>query len=1070
MSDETNARADAAEPEMTEPRKGLLSRVSIVWLLPILAVVISLAVAWRSYTDQGPLIEVTFTNAAGVRAEETQLRYRDVVVGLVETVRFSENLGQVVVEIRVNNEVAPYIDQDAAFWIVRPEVSAQGVSGLDTVLGGVYMIGSWDGEIGEPETEFDGLTRAPLVTNNRDGLFFQLRAGDVAGLSENAPILYRGINVGQVGNLRLAEDGVSVLADAFVREPESRLINSATRFWDTSGFTFSFGASGAQLSVNSLSSLVSGGVSFETTVSGGQSLGDNPTFRLFPSEEAARSSVFEASGDGEPVNFTVVFEDSVPGLEVGADVDFGGIVVGRVSGLTGVLDEETFGDRGVRLLTTIEIQPGKMGLDPQSTPEDVLDFMQFAVQNGLRAQLTSASLLGGLQVSLEQTNDAPDAEIVVDAEPYPRIPSIPANLSDFADTAEGVFNRVNNLPIEELLDNAILVMQSVTRLLNDEGIQETPSEVLALLGDVRSFVNSEGIQSIPQEANATMAALSDTAVQLQDLVTRLNEAGAVTALVDALAAAEEAADSVFETMEDGPETLEQINAAVSELETLIAEVNTLPLNEVVTEVEGTLDALRTFLSSDATQGLTGDVSELLTEVEGLVADVRDSGLVETANATLETLSQTVVEIQTQATPILEEVRVAVASAQGSISALPTLLGNVDQLVATLNDVAQSVGALPLDRTLGKVNDLLISVDTLVSSDGISQLPQDVQATLADLRLVFTSLTEQNGTIDQVNGLIGDAGTTVADVNAAIQPVVTQIEPVLQELRTTLQATQGPINQLPGVLDDVDALLASLNTVADNVATLPLDRAVANVNDLLVSVDTLVSSEAVSQLPAEVQTTLADLRIVFTSLTEQNGVLENANDLLVSTDSAVGEISAALSPVLADAQRAARAVADAADTAPEVADRAKRVADQIELLVNDVADLPIQEIGDRTSSLLASADTLISSPETQRVPTALSNALEEVQRLLIQVQEGGLIENANATLSSIRQSADQVPTLLTNVGGLLNQTGTIIEGYDSRGALGAEIQSTLRDIQSAASSIDSLARQIERNPNSLLFGR
>ena len=828
--------------------------------------------------------------------------------------------------------------------MVRPEVSAQGVSGLDTVLGGVYVAASWDGRTGEPQRHFSGLTSSPLVTNNEPGVYFTLRSSSVAGLSDGAPILYRGLDVGKVGNLRLADDGVSVLADAFVREPEARLINSATRFWDTSGFQFSFGASGAQLSVNSLASLVTGGVAFETTVSGGDALSDDPVFNLYSDEESARASVFDTATDGNPVNFTVIFSDSVPGLEVGAEVEFGGIVVGEVTGLTGVLDEETFGDRGVRLLTTIELQPGKMGLDPDATPADVLDFMQFAVRNGLRAQLTSASILGGLQISLIQLNDPPEAEVDADAEPYPMIPSVPAELTDFADTAEGVFNRVNNLPIEELLNNAIVVMQSVNRLLNDDGVTGTPSEVLGLLEDVRRFVNSDGIQTIPDQAGATMSSLRETAGQLQDVVTRLNEAGAVQALVDALEAAEEAADSVYETMDEGPQTLADIDAAVNELTELIATVNDLPLDSVVSETEGSIAALRELLAAPATQGLTGDVSELLTEVEGLVADVREAGLVETATTTLVELQSTVNRVAAEMTPVLDEAQQAIAAAQGSIDRVPGLLESLDALAETLTEVAADVNELPLDQSVANANALMASVDDLLNTPGVQALPEETRSTLVEARQVFAEITAEDGLIDRATALVATA------------------------------------------------------------------------------------------------------------------------------DASVGEIRTALRPVLAEAQRAAAAVAEAADTAPEVADRAKRVADQIELLVNEAADLPIEEIGRRASALLESADTLVSSPDTQRLPGALADSLEEAQRLLIQIQEGGLIENANRTLASVRQAADRLPVLLDEVGQLLDRTGTVVAGYEASGALGTEMQSALRDIQSAASSVDALARQLERSPNSLLFGR
>ena len=585
-----------------------------------------------------------------------------------------------------------------------------------------------------------------------------------------------------------------------------------------------------------------------------------------------------------------------------------------------------------------------MGLDPDASQDDVQDFLEFAIQNGLRAQLQSASLLGGLQVGLVQLNEAAPATLDPEAEPYPLIPSVAADLSDFTDTAQGVFNRVNNLPIEEVLDNAILVMQSVNRLLNDDGIRETPTEVLALLGDVRRFVNSEGIQSIPGEAGQTMTSLRETAGQLQSVVAQLNDAGVVDALLEALTAAEEAADSVYETMETGPETLESVNEALDSINTLVLTVNDLPLNGVLTEVEGSVAALRTLLASPATQGLTGDVSNLLTEVEGLVAEIRESGLVETANTTLVELQGTVNEVAAEATPILQEVRTAIVSAQGSIDRVPALLDDVDALTRSLDAVAQDVQGMELDETVASANRLLISLDTVVSDPGIQQLPRDVSSTLADLRRVFGALTDEGGTLDRADALLSDSRTSV------------------------------------------------------------------------------------------------------------------------------NELVAALRPVLADAQRAATSVADAADTAPEVADRAKRVADQIELLVNEAAGLPLQEIGERTSSLLASADTLISSPETQRVPGALSDALEEVQRLLIQIQEGGLIENANATLSSVRGASDRLPVLLNDVGVLLTQTGTVVSGYDARGTLGSEVQAALREIQEAAGSVDNLARQIERSPNSLLFGR
>ena len=54
--------------------------------------------------------------------------------------------------------------------------------------------------------------------------------------------------------------------------------------------------------------------------------------------------------------------------------------------------------------------------------------------------------------------------------------------------------------------------------------------------------------------------------------------------------------------------------------------------------------------------------------------------------------------------------------------------------------------------------------------------------------------------------------------------------------------------------------------------------------------------------------------------------------------------------------------------------------------------------------------------------------------------------------------------------LFAQASRTIEGYDKGDELNRSAQATLRDIQKAADALASLARTIERNPNSLLLGR
>ncbi|MBT8458570.1 MAG: MCE family protein, partial [Boseongicola sp.] len=311
-------------------RASIFERASVVWLVPMAALLVALGVAWQSYSDRGPVIEIAFDSAAGMSPGETVLRYRDVDVGLVEDVAFTDNLDRVLASVRLEKSIASFVDDSAEFWIVRPEVTARGVTGLDTVLSGVYIEGTWDSTPGGLASRHVALAEPPLAAAGQLGLRIVLNASPGAALSEGAPILYKGIEVGRIGKPGLSEDGVNARASAIIFEPYDRIVTSATRFWDTSGFTFSLGAGGAELDFTSLASLIGGGVAFETIVSGGRPAVDGAEFGLFADEGRARASLFDTT-EGTELNLIVIFRENFSGLAVGAPVELEGVRIGEVS-------------------------------------------------------------------------------------------------------------------------------------------------------------------------------------------------------------------------------------------------------------------------------------------------------------------------------------------------------------------------------------------------------------------------------------------------------------------------------------------------------------------------------------------------------------------------------------------------------------------------------------------------------------------------------------------------------------------------------------------------------------------
>ncbi|MGJ8546310.1 MAG: intermembrane transport protein PqiB [Sulfitobacter sp.] len=610
-----------ADVSISPARKVFMSGASVVWIIPLVALIIALGVAWKSFNDRGPLISIEFSDGAGIKAGETELKYRDISVGKVEKVDFTANLARVLVHVRVDKQVAPFIDEGSVFWIVEPEVTAQGITGLSTVLSGVYIEGSWDTEIGNFAESFRGSDTTPLIRPGQSGLQIAFRSTANGQLTDNAPIMFRGIEVGRVGEAQISPQGNYAIVEGLIYEDHRNLVNTSTRFWDTSGFDVTIGPGGAEIDFSSLATLVGGGITFNTFVSGGERVQDGTIFEIFPDEETARNSVFSASAV-DPLLISVIFEENVSGLAVGAPIELSGLKIGNVESLTGVVDYNVFGDSRVRLNATLSIQPARLGLPDEVSAETALAFLQNKVSSGLRARLASASLLtGGLKVELVEVEDAAEATMDVSQNGgLPVMPVTKSELSDAAATVEGVFSRINNLPIEELLNSAINLMNSAEALVRDEDLRETPGDVRQLLADLSGLLNSDDVQNVP-------VALNKTLVSIEGMVAELEEQRIAAKLGGALEAAEEAAKSVSSSVEGVPELVAQIEAVA-------AKASELELQELVDEVANLTRSAEAVIGTEDAVALPGALKGALDELNATLRELREGGAVENVNRTL----------------------------------------------------------------------------------------------------------------------------------------------------------------------------------------------------------------------------------------------------------------------------------------------------------------------------------------------------------------------------------------------------------------------------------------------------
>lgn len=662
--------------------ESLLGRASIVWFIPLIALVISLVVAWQSYNDRGPLISIEFENGAGITADQTEVRFRDIKVGVVEKISFAEGLEGVVAQVRLEKEIADFVDAGASFWVVRPELSVRGISGLDTVISGIFIEGSWDSQIGAPRSTFKGLETAPLFRPGREGLQIALRTTPGGALTDNSPILFRGIEIGRVGPARISREGSFAIAEAIIYEPHGRLITSSTRFWDTSGFSVSIGPSGAEVDFSSLATLVGGGLTFDTFVSGGSQITDGAVFEVYADETSARNSVFNTS-EVELVELRVIFDDNISGLTLGAPVELSGLRIGSVQSLSGIVDEELFGDSRVRLDVVIGIQPARLGLKGPVDPEAALEFLRERVAEGLRARLASASLLtGGLKVELLEIKDAEPAEFRLEPGQIAMLPAAASDISDATATVEGVFSRINSLPIEELLNSAIGFMQSAQTFVASDDLRQMPQEVSALLEDVRGLVTSQDVKDIPISVNAALA-------RFESLLEQIETEEAVGRIVETIDAARAAATSVSVSVAGVPELIENLSGVAAKAEAM-------PLEDLTVQLTDLLASADAILGTPAAQNLPASLGAALDELNATLSELRDGGAVQNVNATLQSTREAAdaVALSSQDLPKLVE-RITEVFDQASRTIEGYNQGDVisRDAQAALRDISQAADAL-----------------------------------------------------------------------------------------------------------------------------------------------------------------------------------------------------------------------------------------------------------------------------------------------------------------------------------------------------------------------------------------
>lgn len=463
---------------------------SIVWLIPLVAAAIGAWLLYTTLSEKGPVITIAFETAAGLEAGKTKVKHLDVEVGVVETVVLKEDLSGVVVTVQMVKGADRYLTSGTRFWVVRPRLTAGGVSGLGTLVSGAYI--EVDPQPGDPTETFTGLEIPPVLKSDVPGHKYILRATKRGSVSRGSQIYFRGIEVGEILGFELAPDSREVLMHAFVREPHNLLIRDATRFWNASGVDVQIGAGGVQVKTESLQSLLTGGVAFETPLTAMDQpvAPEGSIFDLYDN----RAQIGEAELT-EKIPYLVYFDGSVRGLDVGAPVEFRGIRVGSVTSVDLVIDARR---QTVQIPVTIVIEPQRFKQVGGFAFKERYEGIKILVKRGLRAQLKPGNLLTGqLYVNLDFFPGSPPAELVMREGETPEIPTMPSDLDEITRSLTELLEKLGSLPLEAVVSDARDTLKSIQNVVNSPDIKQS-------LQSLRETI--QAADAVMVQANATLAA------------------------------------------------------------------------------------------------------------------------------------------------------------------------------------------------------------------------------------------------------------------------------------------------------------------------------------------------------------------------------------------------------------------------------------------------------------------------------------------------------------------------------------------------------------------------------------
>ena len=520
----------------TEANINKQNSISAIWIVPIVALVIALWMLFQFINNKGPEITIIMPTAEGINIGKTEIKSLNVKVGMVTDITLSENYDHIKIKAQMNKDTERMLNDKTQFWVVKPRVGSAGISGLETILSGAY-IQIQPGESTTKKLDFTALELPPITPLSSKGVRVLLSHDKAGKLNIGDPVSYQGFTVGRVEKTSFDLAEKKALYQLFIFEPYDGLLLSGSQFWLTSGIDVKLNADGFNVQVDSLQSLLSGGVTFG--IPAGEDVGqpfDDELVKLplFDNYEQVKEGLYK-----QYVKFIMEFDESIRGLTAGAPVEYRGIRIGTVleAPYDVAFSENNASSNKIQILVKLEL--GR--LFDKGSNISLNTFQQAFEQhfkNGLKGKLETGNLLTGA-LFVDTEFDAPEPNFkMTEVGKYNVFPTKKGEFAMVQQQLSSLFNKVNDLPLNDAVESMARSMNSLDKalvsanttiknlngLVSEEATQNLPADIQTSLKQLQKTLDGFSPNSVMyNDLEKTMKKFEQVMSELQPVLKQIND-------------------------------------------------------------------------------------------------------------------------------------------------------------------------------------------------------------------------------------------------------------------------------------------------------------------------------------------------------------------------------------------------------------------------------------------------------------------------------------------------------------------------------------------------------------------